>query len=116
MAQKEGRQRDAEVQEYYDGHQAEFTQEEQLRARHILIRLKEDADEAAANSFVERLELFGIGYSWGAFESLAIPVHPERGRTIRREKLPGTLIRLHIGLEDPDDLVADLEQGLKQAG
>ena len=70
----------------------------------------------AANRFVERLELFGIGYSWGGFESLAIPVHPERGRTIRREKPPGTLIRLHIGLEDPDDLVADLEQGLKQAG
>ena len=74
------------------------------------------AEEAAANRFVERLELFGIGYSWGAFESLAIPVHPEHGRTIRREKPPGTLIRLHIGLEDPDDLVADLAQGLTQAG
>ena len=39
------------------------------------------ADEAAANRFVESLELFGIGYSWGGFESLAIPVHPKRSRT-----------------------------------
>jgi cystathionine beta-lyase/cystathionine gamma-synthase len=41
-----------------------------------------------------------------------VAVHPQRGRAIRREKHAGTLIRLHIGLEDPDDLVADLEQGL----
>src|SRR6185503_1220394 len=47
---------DAEVQEYYDGHQAEFTQEEQLRARHILIRLKEDADEAAKGEARQRAE------------------------------------------------------------
>ena len=48
--------------------------------------LLKDADERAANRFVECLELFGIGYSWGGFESLAIPVHPARGRAIRREK------------------------------
>ena len=75
-----------------------------------------DADDAAANRFVERLELFGIGYSWGGFESLALPVHPERARTVHCENPSGALIRLHIGLEDPDDLIADLAQGLQQAG
>ena len=70
------------------------------------------ADDAAANRFVESLELFGIGYSWGGFESLAIPAHPEKLRTVSRYPASGALVRLHIGLEDPDDLVADLEQGL----
>jgi cystathionine beta-lyase len=74
------------------------------------------ADDAAANRLVESLELFGIGYSWGGFESLALPIHPHRSRTVRREKSAGAMVRLHIGLEDPDDLIADLEQGLKQAG
>jgi len=71
------------------------------------------AEEAAANRFVESLELFGIGYSWGGYESLALPVHPERTRTVRRDKPAGALVRLHIGLEDPDDLVADLERAFQ---
>lgn len=75
-----------------------------------------DADDAAANRFVESLELFGIGYSWGGFESLALPVHPQHGRTMPRARPLGAMVRLHIGLEDPDDLVADLEQGLKLIG
>ncbi len=62
-------------------------------------------DEASAARFVESLELFGIGYSWGGFESLALPVHPKRTAS----KAPaGPIVRLHIGLEDPDDLMADL--------
>jgi cystathionine beta-lyase len=75
-----------------------------------------DADDAAANRFVESLALFGIGYSWGGFESLALPVHPHRARTVRREKPSGAMVRLHIGLEDPDDLIADLAEGLKLIG
>jgi len=74
------------------------------------------ADDAAANRFVESLELFGIGYSWGGFESLALPVHPERARTVRREQPSGAMVRLHIGLEDPDDLIEDLTQALKLLG
>jgi cystathionine beta-lyase len=63
-----------------------------------------EGDRAA---LVDRLELFGIGYSWGGYESLAIPVDPIRTAS----KPPAeSLIRLHIGLEDPDDLIADLEQ------
>lgn len=75
-----------------------------------------DADDAAANRFVESLDLFGIGYSWGGFESLALPVHPEKLRTVSRHPSSRAMVRLHIGLEDPDDLVADLEQGLKRIG
>ena len=54
--------------------------------------------------------LFGIGYSWGAFESLAVPGHFTRTATAPR--FEGPLVRLHIGLEDPDDLIADLEAAL----
>lgn len=63
-----------------------------------------NADRA---TFVDSLELFGIGYSWGGYESLAIPVDPVR--TVSAPPAPN-LVRLHIGLEDPDDLIADLEQ------
>jgi cystathionine beta-lyase len=72
-----------------------------------------DADDAAATRFVESLDLFGIGYSWGGFESLALPIHPERLRTVSGHPASGVMVRLHIGLEDTDDLIADLEQGLK---
>ena len=75
-----------------------------------------DAGVDDATRFVESLDLFGIGYSWGGFESLALPVHPERLRTVSNHPSSGAMIRLHIGLEDPDDLIADLEQGLKRIG
>jgi cystathionine beta-lyase len=71
-----------------------------------------DAGDAAA--FIDRLRLFGIGYSWGGFESLAIPA--EFVRTAVRREWEGPLIRLHIGLEDPADLIADLEQALAGYG
>ena len=63
----------------------------------------------ARDALVDRLELFGIGYSWGGFESLAIPADPVRSVSRPPE---GPLVRLHIGLEDPDDLIADLAQAL----
>jgi cystathionine beta-lyase len=56
------------------------------------------------------MELFGMGASWGGFESLILPTHPERMRTA----VPwteGPALRLHAGLEDIDDLIADLERG-----
>lgn len=72
-------------------------------------------DPAAAGHVADALDLFGIGYSWGGFESLALPIRPEDYRTI----MPGTggkpAIRLAIGLEDADDLIADLAQALAQA-
>jgi cysteine-S-conjugate beta-lyase len=67
------------------------------------------ADDAARAEFVDRLKMFGIGYSWGGFESLAIPVDPYRTAS----KPPArSLVRLHIGLEDPDDLTEDLAASL----
>ena len=66
--------------------------------------------EAERAALIDTLELFGIGYSWGGFESLAIPVDPARYRTATRWSR-GPLVRLNIGLEDPADLIADLERG-----
>jgi len=65
--------------------------------------------------FVNRLELFGIGYSWGGFESLAVytdPVELGNRRYFKFEKNEH-LVRLHIGLEDPKDLINDLKRSLK---
>ncbi len=68
--------------------------------------------KAKAAAFVDALQLFGIGYSWGGFESLAIPVHPERDRTAVPWSEENAVVRLQIGLEDVGDLKADLEQAL----
>jgi len=69
-------------------------------------------DEASRDRMIEGLELFGIGYSWGGFESLAVPAEPDPIRTAAKRSYGGPLVRLHIGLEDPDDLIADLAQAL----
>lgn len=71
--------------------------------------LKCDWNEAA--KFVDALDLFGIGYSWGGFESLAVPKRPEKYRSATQWACDGTVIRLQIGLEDVEDLKADLERG-----
>lgn len=67
--------------------------------------------EAAA--IVNRLELFGIGFSWGGYESLAIPVAPPR--SVDAEMKGRAIIRLQIGLEDPADLIADIERAFAAA-
>ena len=64
----------------------------------------------AVGTMIDALELFGIGSSWGGYESLAIRVDVSKGRTATKWNPGGPLIRLHIGLEDPDDLIADLER------
>jgi cystathionine beta-lyase len=64
----------------------------------------------ARDKLIDSLELFGIGYSWGGFESLAVPGEPPRSAT--NPDWGGPLVRLQIGLEDPDDLIADLAQAL----
>ena len=68
-------------------------------------------DGAARDRLIESLELFGIGYSWGAFESLAVPADPPAAcKHVAR--YDGPLVRLHIGLEDPEDLIEDLAKAL----
>ena len=65
--------------------------------------------EEQAKRFIDGLELFGIGAAWGGFESLAILARPNSVRSAVPWNGGGPLVRLHIGLEDPDDLTADLE-------
>ena len=67
--------------------------------------------EAAVNAFLNELKLFGIGASWGGFESLAIPFDCASFRTATPWAPGGPTVRLHIGLEDVDDLIGDLERG-----
>lgn len=68
-------------------------------------------DERAVAAFIDGLDYFGIGSSWGGFESLVVLADIARFRTATRWNPGGPTIRLHIGLEDPADLIADLEQG-----
>ncbi|MDG4922394.1 cystathionine beta-lyase [Glaesserella parasuis] len=74
------------------------------------------SDEELAN-FLDHFEVFSMAYSWGGFESLILANQPkeiERIRPAIERKLTGTLIRVHIGLEDVKDLIADLEAGFER--
>jgi len=64
--------------------------------------------ETALAAFLDGLQLFGMGYSWGGYESLIIPFDPRSYRTATRWTEPGPALRLHIGLENIEDLKADL--------
>ena len=67
--------------------------------------------KAALAAFLDGLEHFGMGYSWGGFESLIIPFDPRQYRTATQWDEPGQALRIHVGLENTDDLKADLEAG-----
>lgn len=68
----------------------------------------------ALAAMLDGLELFGIGASWGGYESLMIVGYPEMQRTATKWQAPGPLLRIHAGLEDPQDLIADLEAGFER--
>ena len=68
-------------------------------------------DDHGARKFIDTLELFGIGASWGGFESLVTPCKMTEERTLTDWSRRGPVIRLHIGLEDPSDLIDDLRNG-----
>lgn len=65
--------------------------------------------QGALAALMDGLELFGMGWSWGGFESLIVPAHITR--TAKAFPASGPVIRIHAGLEDPDDLIADLDAG-----
>ena len=65
----------------------------------------------ATRAMIDSLDLFGIGASWGGYESLALPTTGFLTRTAEQKDFGGPMMRLHIGLEDPADLIADLERG-----
>lgn len=76
--------------------------------------LKKPAGHAALSAMLDNMELFGMGYSWGGFESLIIPISPQKTRTATQWARKGQGLRVHIGLENVDDLIADLEAGLSR--
>jgi len=69
------------------------------------------APETAVHAFIDALTLFGIGASWGGYESLVIPFDCAPMRTATKWAPGGPTVRFHVGLEDADDLIADLERG-----
>jgi cystathionine beta-lyase len=70
--------------------------------------------DAQAHAFLNALKIFGLGYSWGGYESLAVPVWIG-DRVVAKGPYDGPIIRLQIGLEDVPDLMADIERGLAAA-
>jgi cystathionine beta-lyase len=70
--------------------------------------------KAAVAAMLEGLELFGMGASWGGFESLVLPFNAQAYRTATKWEPEGPCVRIHIGLEDPEDLEADLAAGFER--
>ena len=73
------------------------------------------ASDAAVAAFLDGLELFGLGYSWGGYESLALPFDCTASRTATRFAPGGPTVRFSVGLEDIEDLKADLDRGFAPA-
>jgi len=76
----------------------------------IVIKSK---NKSSVLKFVNKLELFGIGYSWGGFESLAIYHDISKSRNFYKLEKNEHLVRIHVGLEEPQDLISDLKNSLK---
>jgi len=70
-------------------------------------------DRAAVERIVDALQLFGLGASWGGFESLVVPANMLNARTLTDWSGRGQVVRLHVGLEDPQDLIDDLDQAFR---
>ena len=77
----------------------------------IVLKQGSYKDSAA---FVDNMKYFKLGFSWGGYESLILPSDPNRVRSATNFKSDGPLIRLHIGLESPEDLIEDLAAGLER--
>jgi cystathionine beta-lyase len=75
-----------------------------------------ETDQTALAAMMDGLTFHGMGASWGGYESLLIPTIPNSSRSARRWEMEGQCMRIHVGLEDPKDLIADLEAGLERLG
>lgn len=80
----------------------------------VILKKHYTIDEIA--KMTDNMNLFGIGCSWGGYESLLLPLDPRGGRTATKWEAEGTLLRIYIGLEAPEDLLTDLEDGLERLG
>lgn len=78
------------------------------------IVLNKHYSEKAIAAFIDNMKVFNIGCSWGGYESLILLVHPENARTATKWEAKGQVIRLHIGLENEEDIKNDLEEGFKR--
>lgn len=76
--------------------------------------LKDEFEESRIHAMLDGMELYAMGASWGGYESLIMPANPAANRTATEWKDQGQLIRIHAGLEDPDDLIEDLQQGFNR--
>ncbi|KIX11114.1 cystathionine beta-lyase [Dethiosulfatarculus sandiegensis] len=97
----------------------EFWKRDFLGSSGLFGLLLKPASKKALAAMLDNMELFKMGYSWGGFESLILPHDPADIRTATKWQAEGPLLRLHAGLEDPEDLIRDLEKGferLNQAG
>lgn len=74
--------------------------------------LLEPAPRTAVQAMVDNFEHFGMGYSWGGYESLCLPINPKRIRTAVKWNAMGDMFRIHVGFEDIEDLKADMQAGL----
>ena len=77
----------------------------------LSFELRQGFNQAAAERLIDGLRLFGLGASWGGYESLVTLANLRNARSVTDWSGRGQIIRLHIGLEDPADLLADLQQG-----
>ncbi len=85
-----------------------------LGASGLFAIILKPASKTALAAMLDGLKLFGMGFSWGGYESLVIPFDPTSYRTATKWKAEGPALRLHIGLEDVEDLKADLDAGFKR--
>ena len=86
----------------------------QMRGYSGLFSIELDTDLEGVRRFCDALKMFYLGVSWGGWESLAFPAGA--GSAAKRQDAPNTLVRLSVGLEDPADLIEDLDQALAAAG
>lgn len=78
------------------------------------VELKGKVTQTALSAMLDTLHHFGMGYSWGGYESLVTAFHPAEQRVATKWDKDTVLLRFHIGLEDPEDLIADLEKGFER--
>jgi len=78
----------------------------------LSVEFSQEFSQADVEATIDRLRLFGVGASWGGFESLVVPADMMKARTLCDWSQRGRVVRLHIGLENPEDLIADLRQAL----
>lgn len=82
----------------------------------LAVEFQPHLSEPQVHAFVDALQLFGLGHSWGGFESLVLPVQVGRARSLESWAGRGSVVRLHVGLEAPEELIADLAQALAAVG